>query len=128
MVLAQFSLGKKDLNCLNLKCPPPHPPNVWGGEAAEKRKIEKPPPVDVVRFFKFSMPGEYAWKKVDICVSVVEPEPETEPDPEPEPEPETAGTGNGTGNGTGTTTFSAEYRRHTAVGNKKDFFFWRWQL
>ena len=25
-------------------------------------------------------------RKVDICVSVVEPEPETEPDPEPEPE------------------------------------------
>ena len=34
------------------------------------------------------MPGEYALRKVDICVSVVEPEPETEPDPEPEPEPE----------------------------------------
>ena len=98
--------------------------------------MEERPPVEIVRFFKFSMPGEYAWKKVDICVSVVEPEPETEPDPEPEPEPEmepepepeTAGTGNGTGNGTGTTTFSAEYRRHTAVGNKEDFFFWRWQL
>jgi len=34
------------------------------------------------------MPGEYALRKVDICISVVEPEPETEPDPEPEPEPE----------------------------------------
>ena len=48
-----------------------------------------------------------------------EPEPEPDPETEPEPEPETAGTGNGTGNGTGTTTFSAEYRRHTAVGNKE---------
>ena len=34
------------------------------------------------------MPKEYALRKVDICISVVEPEPETEPDPEPEPEPE----------------------------------------
>jgi hypothetical protein len=38
MVLAQFSLGKKDLNCLNLSAPPPHPSNVWGGEVAVKSK------------------------------------------------------------------------------------------
>jgi hypothetical protein len=34
------------------------------------------------------VPKEYALRKVDICISVVEPEPETEPDPEPETEPE----------------------------------------
>ena len=41
-----------------------------------------------MRFFKFSMPGEYALRKVDICISVVEPEPEPEPETEPEPEPQ----------------------------------------
>ncbi len=60
MVLAQFSLGKKDLTCLNLKCPPPHPSNVWGGGSSCEEKIEKRPPVEIVQFFKFSMPGEYA--------------------------------------------------------------------
>jgi hypothetical protein len=30
------------------------------------------------------MPGEYALRKVDICISVVEPEPETETEPEPQ--------------------------------------------
>jgi hypothetical protein len=34
------------------------------------------------------MPEEYALRKVDICVSVVEPETETETEPDPEPEPE----------------------------------------
>ena len=32
------------------------------------------------------MPEEYALRKVDICVSVVEPETETETEPDPEPE------------------------------------------
>ena len=62
-VLAGFSLGKNDLNFWN----PMFFNNVWSARDMECGR-------DL--------------RKVDICVSVVEPETETETEPDPEPEPE----------------------------------------